>query len=248
MTKIAFCFLTYENISQPELWNIFFSNKEDKHNIYIHNKSEFKDEKYSFDLFCIDNIVETKYAHISVIKATIEMFKKALLDNDNQYFVLLSETCIPLYSFEYIYNRIQKINSNIIQISNNNSIERFDDLTDTNFFDKNNFTKQSSCMILNRSTAEFFTNNDFTYLFNDNFYAPDEHYFVNLLHKYNIPYVNSPINYSHWEWNHIGRPKTYDELTMEEIMQIRSEGFIFMRKISKDCKLPLIVVKINNHV
>ena len=238
MTKIAFCFLTYENVSQPTLWNNFFNNNKDKYNIYIHNKIPFTDENYHFEKYCIHNTVETRYAHISVVKATLELFKTAFLDAENQYFVLLSETCIPLYNFDHIYNRIKEINSNIIQVCNNNNIERFNDLTNFSFFDKNNFAKHNPCIILNRSTVEFFINNDFTFLFNDNFYAPDEHYFLNLCNKFNIHYVNNLTNYTHWEWNHEGRPKTYYELSVEEVIHLRKHGYMFMRKISKECNVP----------
>jgi len=238
MTKIAFCFLTYENLSQPTLWNNFFKNNQDKYNMYIHNKCPFIDNTYHFENNCINNCVETKYAHISVVKATLELFKKALLDNENQFFVLLSETCIPLFNFDHIYNRIQLINTNIFQVANNNSIERFNDIIDPNFFDKNIFLKQNPCIILNRLTVDFFVNYDFTYLFNDNFYAPDEHYFVNLCNKFSIPYVNANINYSYWEYNNKGRPKLYYNITNEEINAIKSDTFLFMRKIAKECNLP----------
>jgi hypothetical protein len=240
MAKVAFCFLTYGNVSQPSLWAQFFTNKQDKHNIYIHPKEPFTDPTYHFEKYCINHCVSTRYAHISVVKATIELFKKALLDPENQYVVLLSESCIPLYNFDHVYTRIIETNSNIISRGYNNNMERCNDLTDGGFFDKNHFAKQNPCMILNRQTADFFIHNDFTYLFNDQFYAPDEHYFVNACHKFNIQYVNAPINYAHWEWNHQGRPKTYHELTIEEIINIRNQGFLFMRKIGKECRVPYI--------
>jgi len=239
MSKIAFCFLTYENFSQPALWNNFFSNKQDKYNIYIHNKLPFIDYVYHNEKYCIDNCIATQYAHISVVKATIELFKKALLDPENKYFVLLSESCIPLYNFDDIYSMIQTKNTNIIDVVNNTNMERFNDLNYDNFFDKNNFAKQKPCTILNRTTAELFAYTDFTYLFNDNFYAPDEHYFINLCNKFSIPYLNSHINYSHWEWNHQGRPKTYNELTIEEVNHLKSQNYMFMRKIGKNCIVPL---------
>lgn len=238
MSKIAFCFLTYGNVSQPTLWKKFFNNHEDKYNIYIHNKEYFTDETQHFEKYCINNRVETKYAHISVVKATLELFKNAFLNPENQYFVLLSESCIPLYNFEHIYSRIQEANGNIIQSGYNNNMERYNGLTYENFFDRNNFAKQNPCLILNRPTTEFFINNNFEYLFNDNFYAPDEHYFVNLCIKFNIPYVNNNINYANWEINHQGRPKTYYNLTIEEINDIKSYGFLFMRKINKECNVP----------
>ena len=36
--KIALCFLTYDNLSQPKLWYNFINSK---YNIYIHNKDKF---------------------------------------------------------------------------------------------------------------------------------------------------------------------------------------------------------------
>ena len=239
--SIAFCFLTYENLSQPTLWNKFFSNKQDKCNIYIHNKFSFVDDVYYFHKYCIKNLIETRYAHISLVKASIELLKTAFLNNENQYFVFLSDTCIPLYDFDFIYNSIKLKNSNIIDVCYNNNPERFYDLNDRNYFDQNNFAKQSQFIILNRQTVEYFINNNFTYLFSDNFYAPDEHYFINLCNKFNIPYVKSVIDYSKWEWNHQGKPKTYYTLTNEEVNQIRNEGCIFMRKISKECNVDNIL-------
>jgi len=46
MSKIALCFLTYGNLSQPKLWNNVFNNNESLLNVYIHNKYEFKDNKF----------------------------------------------------------------------------------------------------------------------------------------------------------------------------------------------------------
>jgi len=240
MSKIAFCFLTYENLSQPKLWHDFFSNEQNRYNIYIHNKYPFTDNNYHFERYCINNRIETKYAHISVVKATIELFKNVLSDPENKYVVLLSESCIPLYNFDDIYDKIQKTDTNIIDsiYNSTNNIERFNDLTNHDFFDKNYFIKQNPCIILNRQTVEFFINNDFTFLFNDNFYAPDEHYFVNLCNKFNIRYFSSRINYAHWEWNHEGRPKTYNELTIQEVMNLRKDGYMFMRKIGRECNVP----------
>ena len=50
--KIALCFLTYGNLSQPKLWKNFINPK---YNIYIHNKDKFTGE---FEKYCIDDKVE----------------------------------------------------------------------------------------------------------------------------------------------------------------------------------------------
>jgi len=239
MRKIAFCFLTYDNLSQPELWNKIINNNREKMNIYIHNKNYFVDDHLGLHYYCINNINETRYANISIVRATLELFKTAFLNSENEFFILLSDSCVPLHNFNHIYDEVFKINSNIISDEFNNTMERFDYLNDTNFFDRNNFLKQSQWMVLNRSTVEFLINNDYTYLFRDDFYAPDEHYFINLLHKFNIHYHKLNINYSNWCDSNGGRPKTYYHLTNEEINDIKeNSNHFFMRKINKDCILP----------
>ena len=61
MKKIALCFLTYDNLSQPKLWNQFRLNN--KFNIYIHNKTKFNC-KYNFHKYCISKIIKTKWGDI----------------------------------------------------------------------------------------------------------------------------------------------------------------------------------------
>lgn len=236
--KMALCFLTYTNVSQPKLWHKIIHNHEDKINVYIHNKHNFKDNKYGLHNYCIKNRVQTKHAHISLVQATLKLFEEAFQNNENEFFILLSDKTIPLYNYDYIYNKIKKINTNIISNESYKSIERYNNLNNKNFFNINQFSKQSQWMVLNRKTVEFFIHNDFTYLYSDNFYAPDEHYFINLCIKFNIPFLEKQITYVNWEEND-GTPTTYIHLTNEFINEIKkNKDFWFIRKISQHCVLP----------
>ena len=239
MGKRALCFLTYSNLSQPKLWHKIFNDNKEKLNVYIHNKNEFNDNEFGMHNYCIRNTKSTHYAHISLIKATLQLFKEAFENDENEFFILLSESCIPLYNFQYIYDKIFAINSNIFSSENNNSVERFEYLTDPSFFDRSNFSKQSACLILKRNTLKFFLDNDYTYLFSDTFYAPDEHYFINLCNKFGILYDKRHLNYANWSSGG-ARPNTYYHLTNEMISDIITENpsCFFMRKIHKDCVLP----------
>ena len=244
MKKIALCFLTYQNLSQPKLWYKIINNNLHKINVYIHNKSDFKDDEYGLHNYCIKKHTETKYAHISIVQATLNLFEEAFKNNENEYFVLLSDKTIPLYNFDYIYKKINKLNTNIISNEKYKSIERFEDLTDKNFFNINNFFKQSQWIVLNRNSTKFFINNNFTYLYSDNFYAPDEHYFINLCIKFNINFLEKQITYTNWE-DKKGSPKTYFSLTNEFIHDIKKNNdILFIRKISNDCILPSYFDKI----
>ena len=52
---------------------------------------------------------------MSVVDAERRLLANALLDADNQRFVLLSETCIPLWSFTYTYQYLMDTNVSFLQ-------------------------------------------------------------------------------------------------------------------------------------
>ena len=234
--KIALCFLTYDNLSQPVLWKHFIKSD---YNIYIHNKNNFSG---IFKKFCIKNKVSTRWGNISIVNATILLFKEAFETKENEYFVLLSDKCIPLYNPKELYDKINNVDNNIIlnyAINRN----RHTGLTDKTFFLESEFMKQHQWMILKRDTVKFFIEHDYTRIFGDKFFAPDEHYFINIMNKYKISYINKQATYVNWDEpsdskKHRELPKTYDSLTNKMIKEILETGCFFMRKISKECKIP----------
>ena len=127
--KIALCFLTYDNLSQPKIWENFINSK---YNIYIHNKNKFTGV---FQKYCIKNKLETKWGDISLVKATLNLFKEAFQKEDNKYFILLSDKCIPLYNANDIYNKVKKIDNNLILNGEpHQTITRYDSFSDKTFF------------------------------------------------------------------------------------------------------------------
>jgi len=235
MKKIALCFLTYNNLSQPKLWKKFINSK---YNIYIHNKDEFMGE---FKKNCIKNKVETKWADLSLIKATLNLFKEAI-KKKNEYFILLSDKCIPLYNADKIYDNIINLNNNLI-LNYNQNRERYNSLADKTFFDEKTFMKQDQWMVLKRDTVKFFCENDYTHIFGDNFIVPDEHYFINIINKFNISLINKRITYVNWSENsdlekYKKLPKTYSKLTNKNIRKILKSDALFMRKVGSECNLP----------
>jgi len=246
MSKIALCFLTYENLSRPKLWSQYINKYKTYLNVYIHNKIDFIDNKYGLHKYCVNKKkrVATQYAHKSLVEATLTLFKEAFKNRDNKFFILLSDTCVPLYSFNYIYEKINSLNSNIIHEINYVEQPRFDKVTDKSFFSEKKFLKNSQWITLNRDTVKFFLTHLFLHLFSDNCYAVDEHYFGNICNKYNIKFVNQPITYVNWDdksddTNDKPLPKTYNILTNAMVNEIkRNTPSFFMRKISDTCVLP----------
>lgn len=242
MRKIALCFLTYDNLSKPTLWKSLLEKTDNKFNVYLHNKFTFQDNDTNFDKYCIDTIVPTKWGNISLIRATLKLFEAAFQNKENEYFVLLSDKCIPLYDLNTIYHKIVSIDKNIISNSSSNN-RRFSTFQDKDFFEESKFVKQGQFMILKRDSVKWFILNDYTHVFGEHFEAPDEHYFVNLCEKFNISYLNKAVTYVNWDEGDKGHPKEYFTLTEEDIKEIKNNSgyhnhVLFIRKINKDCKLP----------
>lgn len=134
------------------------------YNIYIHKKEEFTGQ---FRQFCIQDEVETKWGFISIVQATLNLFKTAFQNEDNKYFVLLSDKCIPLYNPHNLYERITQINNNMLLYMKENHIPRYKSLAKKEFFDQDTFKRQSQWMLLKRDTVKFLIENDYTYIFGD---------------------------------------------------------------------------------
>ena len=100
MKVLGLCFLIYDKINHEELWHNWLRNVDKKkYNIYIHFKSS-KKLKY-FEKYKSDDCIETKYADISLVKAQ-NLLLKASVNDKCTHHIILSNSCIPVKSFDYI--------------------------------------------------------------------------------------------------------------------------------------------------
>jgi hypothetical protein len=100
--KIAFLFLTRGEMPLEEVWREFFNWRasEQEYTIYIHPQMGFSYTSTSF--FYRKETLKREVTHwggISVTRAIKDLVREALLDPDNQWFCLMSESCIPIHSF-----------------------------------------------------------------------------------------------------------------------------------------------------
>ncbi|CAI9756628.1 unnamed protein product [Fraxinus pennsylvanica] len=109
-TKIAFLFLARRDLPLDFLWGSFFENA-DKANfsVYIHSQPGFVfDESTTRSSFFhnrqLKNSIKVVWGEASMIEAERLLLDAALEDPANQRFVLLSDSCAPLYNFSYIYH------------------------------------------------------------------------------------------------------------------------------------------------
>ena len=100
MHQIAFLFLILDNPNFPKIWDSYFRGNKDKYNIYIHSKQKEKTLWKSKNI--IEKIQETSWGHI--VSAYIELFREAYKNPNNMKFLTISESDIPIKSFDTFYD------------------------------------------------------------------------------------------------------------------------------------------------
>lgn len=233
-SKIAFCFLTYDNIVRYDIWNKFFQDISfDKYCVFIHPKN-IKDCEYTFNYYIVKNRILTKAKDdISIVKATLKLFEETYIsDQKITHFIFLSQNCIPLYNFNILYNIITKFPYSVISSISNNKVERYNSLSIyiQKYLNIRKFTKQQPNMILTNNDVRLLIKNNYTEHFRL-MQCPDEHYFINiLLNLFKVPIIKKQINFCNYDFN---RTQALEFRKVDKIFieNIRKYGFLFMRKV-----------------
>ena len=108
-SKIAICFLITKDVPNPEIWERWWRCFEDRVNIYSHY-SVGKEKNVTLPWLKKGRVkpVPTKWGDISLVKAEGQLYKQAIKDKDNKFFILVSDTCIPVRTFMYTYTRLMR--------------------------------------------------------------------------------------------------------------------------------------------
>ena len=108
MNKIAFLFLTIDNLKHSSVWEEYFKGVDKKkYSLYVHPKHH---DKVSDDILkgnIIDDLVETKHGFL--VEAMIKLMNAGLKDKDNKFFVFVSDSCIPIKRFDVLYEEIYNV-------------------------------------------------------------------------------------------------------------------------------------------
>tara|TARA_B100002019_G_scaffold247588_1_gene226086 strand:+ start:4624 stop:6726 length:2103 start_codon:yes stop_codon:yes gene_type:complete len=248
--KHAYCFLTRGELNQSFLWERYFANATNKHyKIFTHAKipSEVKHPLFSNTI--LDKLIPTNWGGLDLVHATLNLFEEAYEWGADK-FILLSDSCIPLYTYQYTYKEIKKLQKNHIKfggVDAENENEFMRDIRDRygaapslkDFVPLESFKKGSQWLMLNRWTCQTILENDKTKYF-EGMFAPDEHYFQTMAEYYGYlteeHSENKSLTFVNWnnphDWRH---PIAYQKVTGITLKNLRAEGHLFARKITKNC-------------
>lgn len=254
--KIALCFLIYDKINHEQIWYDYLKNIDpNKYNIYIHYKTN-KSLKY-FEKYKLQNCIETCWGCLSIVLAQNLILKEALKDPLNQHFIWLSGSCIPIKTFNYVYNYLDVNYSYYNMFPNSQIFPRANYAL--NYIEKNKIKKANMASIINKKHAELFVNNDdnikkwFKYVG-----VPDEHAYISLLYHYNLQneliltddIAAGAIIFA--QWSHMknykifydsilvkqstDHPSEYKYICPEELEYLINSESLFARKFTPECK------------
>ncbi|XP_071732446.1 glycosyltransferase BC10-like [Rutidosis leptorrhynchoides] len=276
--KIAFLFLTNTNLQFAPLWEKFFSGNQSSFNlfnVYVHADPTVKPRvEIPGGVFTQDRFIagkQTRRGTATLISAARRLIATAILDDpSNQFFTLISQHCIPLHSFQYVYSTLFELNSHQVAELRTLKYKSFIEIIDQdpNLWDRYNsrgeyvmvpevkfddFRVGSQFFTLTRKHAIMVVNerrlwNKFrlTCLKPHSCY-PEEHYFPTLLSLVDLEGCTGyTLTHVNWTDSINGHPHTYypNELSPELIYNLRRSDFkqdyMFARKFSPDCLDPLM--------
>jgi hypothetical protein len=248
--KIAFLFLVYDKINHEELWKLFFDQDvSNRHSIYVHYKNVFH-TKYFHDCI-LDNCVDTKWGDISLVKAQNLLLKEAMKDKDNLSFIFCSGSCIPLKTFDAVYNYINPCFSYFNIFPSEQCFPRCNNAK--KYVNVQHIQKASQWCILNREHVMSLLNDDiYIKWFEDT--IGDEHCYITYLcyKKYNhqlilthdaIENATTFANWNDGKYIYGGRTytlKNYGNISVNELLYLIKSRCLFGRKFDENCNLTLL--------
>jgi hypothetical protein len=197
--KIAFLFLTMGDIHQPGVWTRYLNNRH-KYSVYANPKyPDLIQTPWLKDRIIPDRVENTGWGFIT--EAYHHLLEEALKDKDNVKFVFLSESCIPLKSFDSLYTKMMTddLRTSYIKFMRPSYYDKQERIaTQPNYEKHEPFIKHYARMCLSRYHSEKLVKKDFGFF--NSMHVGDE-FFLTLLHP--VPgqdFVKDfEMTYDNWE-------------------------------------------------
>lgn len=163
--KIAFLFIARNRLPLDIVWDAFFQGDQDnRFSIFVHSRPGFlfnmatTKSVYFLDRQVNDSI-QVDWGGSSMIDAERILLRHALEDPNNERFLFLSDSCLPLYNFSYTYDYIMSTSTSFV--------DSFSDTKEGRYNPKmhpvipvHNWRKGSQWAVLTRKHADIVVRDD----------------------------------------------------------------------------------------
>ena len=241
--KIAFLFLTIADLRMPDLWTKFF-RAAPPNSFSIYNHAKYGDRIASTSPLRGRHTrvhIATQWATNSLVRATIIMLQEALEDPENAYFVLCSDSCIPIVDFDTVQHFLWTENTSFFCFNPNypgtkDCQKRYTRFGDKRWIPMERFWKADQWFILNRQGAVVCVQNQNRASDFEKVFASDEHFFINVMSKTNTPFRNRWTTFTDYEHDR-SHPIEFRELHPGFLRKLQHSGFFFLRKVAPGLRL-----------
>ena len=124
MSKIAFLFLTIDNVYYPQIWKRYFDECPLKKSIYVHPKHPQQVTVPWMKDNIIKNIVPTKWGYLT--NAFYQLLKAAFKDKMNSHVIFISDSCVPIRKLSTLYRYIHSFPLETSFIHFKDNIDNYD--------------------------------------------------------------------------------------------------------------------------
>lgn len=241
--RVAFLFLTRAGLYCEGLWRAFFKGvPQHLYTRYAHSKDHTA--AGLLRPLQIPHRISTQWGDISLVRATMLLYEAALRDPSNRYFILVSESCVPVVDFRELYASLKRdlgeTRSFLAYRHIGNRRDRYKLLHPSikQRIPWPQFYSQHQWMILNRPHVELLLQHEMTERFQD-VHAVDEHYVVTLLLLLNRlgECIQRKTSFCDWSERTQMHPRVYDALTPSLLKEARTRGCFFLRKVAPECRV-----------
>jgi hypothetical protein len=232
------------DLNQAKVWEEYFAGNEGRFSCYAHVKNPAQVNALWLKEAIISQRVETEWGKISLVQATLALLRVALLDGQNQWFVL-ADSCAPIKPFQQLLWELSFDGRSRFYWESHAEMER----TNRDKANRIQGLKWVTPMyvrfhpqwwLLNREAAEAAAEDDFTEYF-ANLFAADEMYFGTVLRMKGYPLdgrvLKRDITKVSWPGGHSPHPATFDKLGPDQVADFASSECYFARKFSQKCAL-----------
>lgn len=149
------------------VWDAFFQGGENRFSVYVHSRPGFLFNKATtrsayFLNRQVNDSIQVDWGEASMIEAERVLLRHALDDTDNKRFAFLSDSCVPLYNFSYIYNYIMSTSTSFVDSFADTKEGRYNPRMDP-VIPVHNWRKGSQWVVLTRKHAEVVVKDDIVF-------------------------------------------------------------------------------------
>lgn len=231
------------------MWTTFFENAPaDKYSILYHSKFEendqFPDQMRGLNVRKVPH-VDSEWGDMGQVRVQIQLMRYAVADASVRKIIYVSQSCIPLYDFDTLYEKIMGHDFSMFEITPREQraggrFPRYDFLLEK--FHSDEVVKHSNWIVLIRKHAQYLVENEpdvigaFEELAKENVYSPDESVIGTSLARKGWLHeiANHIVIHANWCSGGIHH---FDQFTIFDLQQARLKGAVIARKMYEDVKI-----------